>query len=102
VDVINLFCFKVVSSTKTVFITMNVGYYFARRRKMISDGCPRCLKLTKVTKEMYGVGDRKFTLYLCLNCHRELQELVEVRQLPENEYWAIAKKWLRGEHPYVF
>jgi transposase-like protein len=80
---------------------MNVGYYSARRRKMISDGCPRCLQPKKVTGEKYGIADRKFTLFLCADCHRELKKLTEDRKSSNSEFWNSAKKYLRGQDPYV-
>lgn len=63
--------------------------------------CPRCLTLQVVTPKSYGITT-KFDLHICDKCHREIQNLLPTRPLHIQEYLAIARKWLRGETPYVY
>lgn len=63
--------------------------------------CPRCLTLQEVVPKAYGTTT-KFDLHVCERCHADLQGMLPQRQIHISEYLAIARKWLRGETPYVY
>jgi hypothetical protein len=63
--------------------------------------CPRCLTLQEVVPKSYGITT-KFDLHLCNKCHSELEAMLPARKLCIQENLAIARKWLRGENPYVY
>lgn len=79
------------------------------RKKQPIGLCPHCLKVRYLQrhhiypKRFFKKNNTTNLLYLCDNCHKEIEEILPLyRKLTKEEYLDIHKKWLRGEEVIVY
>ncbi len=79
--------------------------YYSKKRKRKFDGmkarCPKCFRLRKMTVHhvfpQRHFGNTENVIYVCRDCHDEIESILPERELKEGSYLKLHRKWLAGE-----
>jgi len=71
--------------------------------------CPKCIKVRYLQKHhifpkrFYNRNNTTQLLYLCDDCHKEIEAILpQYRKLTKEEYLDIHKSWLQGKEVIVY
>jgi len=79
-----------------------------KAKKQLKAICPKCLEVRLLQghhifpSRFYKRNNTTHLLYLCDDCHKEIEAIIpQYQKLTKEEYIDIHKKWLRGEEVII-